>query len=264
MAETLDFKLDAFEGPLDLLLQLIEKDKVDIYDIPISSITDQYLNYVEKMAEEDLGTLSDFLVMASTLLDIKARMLLPKEKDEDGEEIDPREELARRLAEYKEYKRVSQELGNWYQECEGIFYKDETIPEELLTERPKPDLDKLMGGITGDMLKEVFLAVLQRTKDRVDERHSDFGKIEREPVRIADKLSYVLKYGKRKKTFSFRSLLSKQKTRQEVIVTFLACLELIRIGQIAVEQDKPFGEITMTWNEDCKEGIPQEELRQYD
>ena len=239
MAETLDFKLDAFEGPLDLLLQLIEKDKVDIYDIPISSITDQYLNYVAKMSEEDLGTLSDFLVMASTLLDIKARMLLPKEKDEEGEEIDPRAELARRLQEYKEYKRVSQELGNWYQECEGIFYKEESIPE-------------------------VFLSVLQRKKDSVDARHSDFGKIEREPVRIADRLSYVLKYGKKKKTFSFRSLLSKQKTRQEVIVTFLACLELIRIGQIEVSQDKPFGEITMTWNEDCKEGIPQEELKQYD
>ena len=215
MAETLDFKLDAFEGPLDLLLQLIEKDKVDIYDIPISSITDQYLNYVAKMSEEDLGTLSDFLVMASTLLDIKARMLLPKETDEEGEEIDPRAELARRLQEYKEYKRVSQELGNWYQECEGIFYKEESIPEELLTERPKPDLDKLMGGISEEMLRDVFLSVLQRTKDRVDERHSDFGKIEREPVRIADKLSYVLKYGKKKKIFSFRSLLSKQKTRQE-------------------------------------------------
>ena len=86
MAETLDFKLDAFEGPLDLLLQLIEKDKVDIYDIPISSITDQYLTLVAGLPE-DLGTLSDFLVMASTLLDIKARMLLPKEKDEDGEEL---------------------------------------------------------------------------------------------------------------------------------------------------------------------------------
>ena len=264
MAETLDFKLDAFEGPLDLLLQLIEKDKVDIYDIPISSITDQYLNYVAKMQEEDLGTLSDFLVMASTLLDIKARMLLPKEKDEDGEEIDPRDELARRLQEYKEYKRVSQELGNWYQECEGIYYKDETIPEEIRTERPKPDLQKLLSGVDAERLREVLQSVLQRKADRIDPRHSDFGKIEREHVRIADRLSFVLKYGKRRKHFSFRSLLSKQRTRQEVIVTFLACLELIRIGQIEVEQDKPFGEITMTWNEDCKEGIPQEELRQYD
>ena len=264
MAEALDFKLEAFEGPLDLLLQLIEKDKVDIYDIPISSITDQYLDYVSGMSEEDLGTLSDFLVMASTLLDIKARMLLPKEKDEDGEEIDPRDELARRLAEYREYKRVSQELGNWYQECEGIFYKDETIPEEIRTERPKPDLDQLFKGVTDERLKEVFLSVLQRKQDRIDERHSDFGKIEREHVRIADRLSYVLKFGKRRKTFSFRSLLSKQKTRQEVIVTFLACLELIRIGQIEVSQETPFGEITMTWNEDCKEGIPQEELKQYD
>ena len=84
MAETLDFKLDTFEGPLDLLLQLIEKDKVDIYDIPISSITDQYLTTVAAMGEEDLGRLSDFLVMASTLLDIKARMLLPKDREGRG------------------------------------------------------------------------------------------------------------------------------------------------------------------------------------
>ena len=97
------YKLDRFEGPLDLLLHLIEKNKVDIYDIPIIEITKQYLDYVRNMETDDLDIMSDFLVMAATLLDIKARMLLPKEKDEEGEEIDPREELVARLLEYKRF-----------------------------------------------------------------------------------------------------------------------------------------------------------------
>ena len=108
----LEFKLEKFEGPLDLLLHLIDKNKVDIYDIPIALITEQYMEYLEALKEDDydMDTMSEFLVMASTLLDIKCRMLLPKEKDEEGEEIDPRTELVQRLLEYKIYKYASLEL----------------------------------------------------------------------------------------------------------------------------------------------------------
>ena len=107
------YKLEAFEGPLDLLLTLIEKNKVDICDIPIAEITDQYVAFVEQSETEDLDLLSDYLVMASTLLIIKSKMLLPPEEDENGEEIDPREELARRLAEYKEYKEKHSSWFGW-------------------------------------------------------------------------------------------------------------------------------------------------------
>ena len=100
----LEFKLQVFEGPLDLLLHLIEKNKVNIYDIPIVEITKQYMEYIKEMQKEDLNIVSEFLVMAATLLDIKAKMLLPKEEDPDEEDIDPREELVRRLLEYKKYK----------------------------------------------------------------------------------------------------------------------------------------------------------------
>ena len=110
--ETITYKLEHFEGPLDLLLHLIEKNKVDIYDIPIVEITAQYLEYVRNMEREDLNLVSEFLVMAATLLDIKAKMLLPKEVDEEGEEVDPRAELVARLLEYKRYKILAEELAD--------------------------------------------------------------------------------------------------------------------------------------------------------
>ena len=103
-------KLNVFEGPLDLLLHLIDKNKIDIYDIPIVEITDQYMEYIHAMEKEDLGVMSEFMVMAATLLDIKCRMLLPKEVNEDGEEEDPRAELVQKLLEYKMYKYMSYEL----------------------------------------------------------------------------------------------------------------------------------------------------------
>ena len=107
-------KLEAFEGPLDLLLHLIEKNKIDIYDIPIVEITAQYLDYIRQMQREDMNVMSEFLVMAATLIDIKCKMLLPKEVDEEGEEIDPRAELVQRLLEYKRYRLMADELtGRW-------------------------------------------------------------------------------------------------------------------------------------------------------
>lgn len=116
----LSYKLEKFEGPLDLLLHLIEKNKVNIYDIPITEITDQYMEYVRKMDEEDLDVVSEFLVMAATLLDIKARMLLPKEKNEEGEEEDPRTELVERLLEYRKYKYMKRRTPGY--ECRKRSY----------------------------------------------------------------------------------------------------------------------------------------------
>ena len=128
----ISYKLEHFEGPLDLLLHLIEKNKVNIYDIPIAEITEQYLDYVNHMEKEDLNVVSEFLVMAATLLDIKARMLLPKEIDEEtGEEQDPRAELVARLLEYKKYKYMALVLQDWEDDAGLIFYKKPTIPKEV-------------------------------------------------------------------------------------------------------------------------------------
>ena len=124
--ETISYKLEHFEGPLDLLLHLIEKNKINIYDIPIVEITAQYLDYVRHMEREDLNIVSEFLVMAATLLDIKAKMLLPKEVDEEGEEIDPRAELVMRLLEYKKYRLMADELADREDGALKHLYKPST------------------------------------------------------------------------------------------------------------------------------------------
>ena len=124
----LSVKLNVFEGPLDLLLHLIDKNKIDIYDIPIVEITDQYMEYLHSMEKEDLGIMSEFLVMAATLLDIKCKMLLPKEVNEEGEEEDPRAELVQKLLEYKMYKYMSYELRDRLGDAAGVYHAERRIP----------------------------------------------------------------------------------------------------------------------------------------
>ena len=142
---SLAVKLQVFEGPLDLLLHLIEKNKVDIYDIPIVEITDQYLEYVRNLHHEDMNIMSEFLVMAATLIDIKCRMLLPKEVDEEGNEEDPRAELVQKLLEYKMYKYMSFELKDKYQDAQKVWFKERTLPKEVAEYVPPLDYDELIG-----------------------------------------------------------------------------------------------------------------------
>ena len=137
-------KLQVFEGPLDLLLHLIDKNKIDIYDIPIVEITNQYMEYIKAMEKEDLNVMSEFLVMAATLLDIKCKMLLPKEVNEDGEEEDPRQELVEQLLEYKMYKYMSYELKDRELESERVMYKTPTIPQEVMEYEQPVNLDELL------------------------------------------------------------------------------------------------------------------------
>lgn len=132
----ISYKLENFEGPLDLLLHLIEKNKVSIYDIPIVTITEQYLEYVRQMDTQDLNIVSEFLVMAATLIDIKSKMLLPAEVNEEGEEEDPRAELVERLLEYKTYKYMAQELGEREGLAERHLFKEPTIPREVARYEP--------------------------------------------------------------------------------------------------------------------------------
>ena len=127
-------KLEVFEGPLDLLLHLIEKNKVDIYDIPIVEITRQYLEYVKELPKDDLNTVSEFMVMAATLLDIKCRMLLPKTEDEEGEEEDPRAELVQKLLEYKMYKYMSYELKDMQMDGEKYLSMGPVLDTSLLSD----------------------------------------------------------------------------------------------------------------------------------
>ena len=176
---SISYKLEQFEGPLDLLLHLIEKNKVSIYDIPIAEITDQYLDYVSRMEKEDLNVVSEFLVMAATLLDIKSRMLLPAKEEEEGEEEDPRAELVERLLEYKMYKYMAFELKDRELDAEKVFYKPPTIPREVARYEPPVDLDQLLDGLTLAKLQGIFEAVMKRREDKVDPIRSRFGTIRR-------------------------------------------------------------------------------------
>ena len=241
-------KLEVFEGPLDLLLHLIDKNKVDIYDIPIVEITNQYMEYIQQMREQDLNVMSEFLLMAATLLDIKCRMLLPAEVNEDGEEEDPRAELVEQLLQYKMYKYMSYELKDRQMDGELLMFKESTIPDEVKAYEEPVDLDELLDGLTLARLNSIFKDVMKKQQDKIDPRHSTFGKIEKEEVTVEDKLEYLNKYITSHKKFSFRDLLTKQKSKTQVVVTFLAILEMMKMGTIWVEQENTFDDIVITSN----------------
>ena len=243
---TISYKLEKFEGPLDLLLHLIEKNKVDIYDIPIVEITKQYLDYVNQMEKEDLNIVSDFLVMAATLLDIKSRMLLPDLETEEGEEEDPRAELVARLLEYKKYKLMAQELADMEDAAGDVLFKVPTVPKEVAKYEPPVDLDKLLDGLTLAKLQRIFDSVMRRQKEKIDPIRSKFGKIEKEEVSLEDKMSDLELYARTHRYFSFRGLLEKQSSKIQVIVTFLAILELMKTGVITIEQEHLFDDIQIT------------------
>ncbi|MCD8118197.1 MAG: segregation/condensation protein A [Lachnospiraceae bacterium] len=246
---SLEVTLEKFQGPLDLLLHLIEKNKVDIYDIPIVLITEQYLDYVSRMDREDLDLVSEFLLMAATLLDIKAKMLLPKQ-EEDEEEEDPRQELAERLAEYRMFKYMSEELKEMHAEAELACYHEADLPQEVEKYVPPADLDQIFQNVTMAKMNAIFRDVLKRQEDRKDPIRSRFGTIEMEEISLNDTISHVEEVTKKRKKIGFRSLLKRSHSRMEVIVTFLAVLELMKNGSVHVEQDHIFDEIVITTAEE--------------
>ena len=236
-------KINVFEGPLDLLLHLIEKNKIDIYDIPIVEITDQYMEYLHSMEQEDLGTMSEFMVMAATLLDIKCKMLLPKEVNEEGEEEDPREELVQKLLEYKMYKYMSYELKDYMDNAAGVFYKNPSIPDEVLKYREPVDPAELLAGLTLEKLNNIYQSILKKQESKIDPIRSKFGTIEKEEVSLSDKMLEMKEFAKTHRKFSFKDLLKKQCSKVQVIVTFLSVLELIKMGHIHVVQEEIFDDI---------------------
>ena len=222
----ISYKLENFEGPLDLLLHLIEKNKVSIYDIPIVLITQQYLDYVSRMEEENLDI-----------------VLLPVEESEEEDEEDPRAELVRRLLEYKTYKYMAMELEEREQDAMRHLFKEPTIPREVAKYEPPVDLDSLLDGLTLAKLQKIFDSVMKRKEDKIDPVRSSFGTIKKEPVSLEQKIGSVMMYARAHRTFSFRQILEKQTGRLEVVVTFLAVLELMKMGKIALTQEALFDDM---------------------
>ena len=245
---SLQVKLEAFEGPLDLLLHLIEKNKVNIYDIPIVTITEQYMEYVNAMETKDMDVMSDFLVMAATLLRIKSQMLLPAPPPIDGEEpVDPRAELVEKLLEYKMYKYISFELKDKQMDASRLMFKESTVPDEVKAYKPEIDVSEILSDVTLNKLQNIFNDLVRKKEDRIDPIRSKFGKIEKEDTNIYQIILDLQTYGLNNRHFSFRKYMERQHTKSEMIISFLAILELIKMGRVKIQQEDLFDDITIDY-----------------
>nr|WP_330408053.1 segregation/condensation protein A [Vallitalea guaymasensis] len=241
-------KLEVFEGPLDLLLHLIDKNKLNIYDIPIVMITDQFLEYIKKLEEKNMEIMSEFIEMAATLINIKSKMLLPIE-DEEEEETDPREELMNKLVEYKKFKYIRDKLKIRQIDAKKVIFKEPTIPTEVLNYEEKVDTSKLLSDIDFSMIYNVFQSVMKKQYNKIDTIRSDFGEIVREEYTVNDKIDYIINLSKQYETISFRDVLETQLSKVEIIVTFLAVLELMKMGKISIVQRDLFDDIIIKYTD---------------
>lgn len=245
---SIQVKLEAFEGPLDLLLHLIEKNKVNIYDIPIVEITEQYMEYVNAMETRDMDVMSDFLVMAATLLKIKSQMLLPAPPPEEGEEpVDPRAELVEKLLEYKMYKYISFELKDKQLDASRLMFKESTIPDEVKAYKEDIDVSEILSDVTLNKLQDLFNDLVRKKEDRIDPVRSKFGKIEKEDTNIYQIILDLQMYGLANRHFSFRKYMERRHTKTEMIVSFLGILELIKMGRIRISQEELFDDIIIDY-----------------
>ncbi len=232
MASGFDIHLRNFEGPLDLLMHLIQKNEMDIYDIPIAEITSQYLAILDTMRNLNLDVAGEFLLMAATLLHIKSRMLLPVHQDDEiaEEEEDPRAELVRRLLEYQKYKAAASTLENRDLLDRNVFVRNFPAPE--LAE-PEVELES----VSLFDLVEAFRALFQRLPE------SKVHEVEAERLSVADRINAVLAILSQRESLEFLELFSARADRHEVVVTFLALLELVRLRTVRLMQNSRFGSI---------------------
>ena len=233
-------KINNFEGPLDLLCHLIDKNKMDIYDINISEITDQYIEYINKMEEMNLDVTSEFLVMSSTLLYLKSKHLLPKEQD-DEEEI-TEEELIRRIIEYKKYKEITEKLKNNFLEYSKRFYK---LPEEI--KLPKQKIQK---DYDNKIIPKIYNNLLQRNKEKINENASNIEKIAiTETYSVGDTVKTMYRELIKYKKFTFNKLFSiKNHNTKEVVTAFSGLLEMSRRSKVKTDQEELFGNIEVEKN----------------
>lgn len=242
-------RLEVFEGPMDLLLHLIEKNKLNIYDIPIVEVTEQYLLYLTDMEKLNMEITSEFLVMAATLLNIKAKMLLPKQKEE---EEDPRDELVQKLIEYKKYKFAATQMESMIVGSNLILTKKPTIPEELYVKPPVPPLSVLLENITLKSLYDVYMKVMNNQKSKIDPIRSKFKAIEKDQFTVEEKISFLMDKLRVLKSITFNTLLE-NRSKSERITTFLALLELIKMNDVFIRQEFVFGEIEVNLKGDNNE-----------
>ena len=250
-------KIDNFEGPFDLLFHLIEKNRFSIYDIPISIIADQYIEYLSAMRELDMEVASEFLVTAATLLHIKSRMLLPSKKEEEQEEKDPREELVMRLLEYKKFKEFSFTLKQREKEWAGVYYK---LPEII----PVPQREEVLE-LVPDELRRVYAGLLVKNREKMNPDVGGMNKIiQHERVSLKSKMREIIRALIAKGHIRFFELFSlKRRSSADVITGFLAILELAKLKKVRLQQRKQFADIYIEKNGQDLE-LPASERRQPD
>jgi len=229
-------KLRVFEGPLDLLLFLIRKNELDIYDIPIESVTRQYIDALHAMQQLDLEVAGEFFVMAATLMEIKSRMLLPKgqhaiDPNAEDEEMDPRWELVHQLLQYKKFKEASAKLGELIALRQDLMERHVSALRADATERPLKNTDRIE-------LWNAFNIVLRRLAEKLV-----VGEIRDEQVTVADQMEYLLEQVRTKKSFVFSELFPGKITLRTLVATFLALLELTRLKRLRLRQDEAFSDI---------------------
>ena len=228
-------KIDAFEGPLDLLCHLIDKNKMNIYDINLSEITDQYINYLKEQEKLNLEIASEFIIMASTLLYLKSKNLLPKQEEEEEEITE--EELIRRIIEYKKFKEISKVLKEQYKNNSNRYFK---LQEEI--KLPKQKIEKNYESM---LIPEMYKKVVERNEEKVNQNAKNIEKIAiTDNYTVASKVKEMFKALIKNKKFTFNKMFSlKKHNKQEVVTAFSGLLELSRRSKVLTKQEELFGDI---------------------
>ncbi len=244
-------KLQVFEGPLDLLLFLIRKNELDIYDIPIESVTRQFVEVLHAMQQLDLEVAGDFFVMAATLMEIKSRLLLPKgqhaiDPNAGDDDFDPRWELVHQLIEYRKFKEAAGRIGD-------LALRRRDLLERFAPARPADALDRPLRGVDRIELWNTFNLVLRRLAEKLV-----VGEIHDEVVTVSDQMEWILARIRTEKRFIFSELFPAGPTLRRLVATFLAVLELTRLGKLRVQQDATFTDIVVTAREDAPLETPAE------
>ena len=229
-----NIKLENFEGPLDLLLYFIKRDKIDIYDIPITQITNEYISVIDEAKTLDVSIAGEFLFMASLLLRIKTQMLLPRQVDEESLDIDdPRIDLVAQLLEYKKYKNIANKLKNLHFENKDTFFRSST----KVVYDQSPDISDFLQEVTLYEISKIFKEAIENAPTQ------DSFEIYRETVSLKDQKEFILQKLKTNRISSLKKLVKKLETKIEIIVTFLALLEMIKQSEIICLQKENFKDV---------------------
>lgn len=252
----LTFRLKDFDGPLDLLLTLVNKAQIDIREIFVSEITDQYLAIVRAAPDLDMDEASDFLVMAATLIEIKSRSMLPRPPVQEEGEEDPEAELIRRLEEYRRFKESAEGLRVFEEAARHVFTR---LPEEF----PLPPQETELTNLTLEALTEAFRRLLERRSDAEEELTNHYAPrdIRRDVHTVRECMLDLLRLIRKKKEIHFEEAFSAAPTREEVVTFFLAMLELLRLGRMHVHQQGPEGDILLTSG---RPSLSEEDMREED